>query len=72
MRHRPSVPVGTFDTFWLAKQHFQHEGCECVPNALMVAVHLAYETERLWTSCGFNITRLDEVLRALARRTAGV
>ena len=71
MRYRPSAPVATFDTFRLAKQHFQHGGCECVPNVLMVAVHLAYEPERLWTGCGFNITGLDEVLRMFARRTAG-
>ena len=33
-----------FDTFWLAEHHFQHEGYECIPNILMVAVHLAHVT----------------------------
>lgn len=30
MRHCPSVPVGIFDTFWLAEHHFQHEGRDCI------------------------------------------
>ena len=33
------------DTLWLAEHHFQHEGYECLPNILMLAVHLAHVTE---------------------------
>src|SRR5262245_58355441 len=36
-----------YDTLWLAEHHFQHEGYECLPNILMVAVHLAHVTKRL-------------------------
>ncbi|MBV9863328.1 MAG: LLM class flavin-dependent oxidoreductase [Alphaproteobacteria bacterium] len=44
-----------YDTFWMAEHHFQHEGYECIPNVLMMAVHLAHVTERLRIGCGFNI-----------------
>ena len=27
-----------YDTLWLAEHHFQHEGYECLPNILMLAV----------------------------------
>ena len=33
-----------YDTFWMAEHHFQHEGYECIPNVLMLAVHLAHVT----------------------------
>src|SRR5262249_35434155 len=36
-----------FDTLWLAEHHFQHEGYECIPNDLMLAVHLAHVTKNL-------------------------
>ena len=52
-----------FDTFWLAEHHFQHEGYECIPNILMVAVHLAHVTERLRIGCGFNICPMWHPLR---------
>ena len=29
-----------YDTFWLAEHHFQREGYECIPNILMLALHL--------------------------------
>ena len=44
-----------FDTLWLAEHHFQHEGYECIPNILMLAVHLAHMTKHLRIGCGFNI-----------------
>jgi len=44
-----------FDTMWLAEHHFQREGYECLPNALLMATHLAGRTERLRFGCGFNI-----------------
>ena len=30
-----------YDTFWMAEHHFQPEGTECIPNLLMMAMHLA-------------------------------
>jgi alkanesulfonate monooxygenase SsuD/methylene tetrahydromethanopterin reductase-like flavin-dependent oxidoreductase (luciferase family) len=52
-----------YDTFWTAEHHFQHEGYECIPNVLMLAVHLARVTERLRFGCGFNITPMWHPLR---------
>src|ERR671917_514509 len=36
-----------YETFWLAEHHFQREGYECIPNILMLAVHLANLTKNL-------------------------
>jgi alkanesulfonate monooxygenase SsuD/methylene tetrahydromethanopterin reductase-like flavin-dependent oxidoreductase (luciferase family) len=52
-----------YDTLWLAEHHFQHEGYECLPNILMVAVHLAHVTKQLKIGCGFNITPMWHPLR---------
>jgi alkanesulfonate monooxygenase SsuD/methylene tetrahydromethanopterin reductase-like flavin-dependent oxidoreductase (luciferase family) len=52
-----------YDTFWTAEHHFQHEGYECIPNVLMLAVHLARMTKRLRFGCGFNITPMWHPLR---------
>jgi alkanesulfonate monooxygenase SsuD/methylene tetrahydromethanopterin reductase-like flavin-dependent oxidoreductase (luciferase family) len=52
-----------FDTLWLAEHHFQREGYECIPNILMLAVHLAHLTERLRFGCGFNVTPMWHPLR---------
>ena len=52
-----------FDTMWLAEHHFQREGYECIPNILMLAVHLAHLTERIEFGCGFNITPMWHPLR---------
>jgi alkanesulfonate monooxygenase SsuD/methylene tetrahydromethanopterin reductase-like flavin-dependent oxidoreductase (luciferase family) len=52
-----------YDMMWLAEHHFQHEGYECLPNILMVAVHLAHVTQRLKIGCGFNITPMWHPLR---------
>ena len=35
-----------YDTLWLAEHHFQHEGYECIPNILLLSVHLAHFTTR--------------------------
>jgi alkanesulfonate monooxygenase SsuD/methylene tetrahydromethanopterin reductase-like flavin-dependent oxidoreductase (luciferase family) len=48
---------------WLAEHHFQHEGYECLPNILLVSVHLAHVTKRLRVGCGFNITPMWHPLR---------
>jgi alkanesulfonate monooxygenase SsuD/methylene tetrahydromethanopterin reductase-like flavin-dependent oxidoreductase (luciferase family) len=50
-------------TLWLAEHHFQHEGYECLPNLLMMAVHLAHVTKQLRIGCGFNITPMWHPLR---------
>ncbi|HTI55302.1 MAG TPA: LLM class flavin-dependent oxidoreductase [Verrucomicrobiae bacterium] len=52
-----------YDALWLAEHHFQHEGYECLPNILMLAVHLAHVTRRLRIGCGFNIAPMWHPLR---------
>jgi alkanesulfonate monooxygenase SsuD/methylene tetrahydromethanopterin reductase-like flavin-dependent oxidoreductase (luciferase family) len=52
-----------YNTFWMAEHHFQYEGYECIPNLLMMAVHLAHLTERLRIGCGFNIAPMWHPLR---------
>jgi alkanesulfonate monooxygenase SsuD/methylene tetrahydromethanopterin reductase-like flavin-dependent oxidoreductase (luciferase family) len=52
-----------YSILWLAEHHFQHEGYECIPNIMMVAVHLAHHTTRLRIGCGFNITPMWHPLR---------
>jgi alkanesulfonate monooxygenase SsuD/methylene tetrahydromethanopterin reductase-like flavin-dependent oxidoreductase (luciferase family) len=52
-----------YDTYWMAEHHFQYEGYECIPNVLMMAVHLAHVTERLRIGCGFNVTPMWHPLR---------
>ena len=36
-----------YDAVWLAEHHFQHEGYECIPNILQLAVHLAHVTSKI-------------------------
>ena len=52
-----------FDTMWMAEHHFQPEGYECIPNVLMLAVHLAHLTENIRLGCGFNIAPMWHPLR---------
>ena len=52
-----------YDTFWMAEHHFQREGTECIPNILLLSVHLAHLTERIRFGCGFNITPMWHPLR---------
>jgi len=52
-----------YDTFWMAEHHFQHEGYECIPNVLMLAVHLDHATRRLRIGCGFNTAPMWHPLR---------
>jgi alkanesulfonate monooxygenase SsuD/methylene tetrahydromethanopterin reductase-like flavin-dependent oxidoreductase (luciferase family) len=52
-----------FDTFWMAEHHFQHEGYECIPNLLMMAIHLTHLTRNLRIGCGFNIAPMWHPLR---------
>ena len=52
-----------YHTLWFAEHHFQREGYECVPNILMLGVHLSHLTEKLRFGCGFNITPMWHPLR---------
>ena len=52
-----------YDTLWLAEHHFQHEGYECIPNILLLSVHLAHLTTRLKLGCAFNIVPMWHPLR---------
>ena len=52
-----------YDTFWMAEHHFQREGYECIPNVLMMALHLAHLTRRIRIGCGFNICPMWHPLR---------
>src|SRR6476659_8784456 len=52
-----------YNCFWMAEHHFQREGTECIPNILMVAVHLAHLTKNIRIGCGFNIAPMWHPLR---------
>ncbi len=52
-----------FDTLWLAEHHFQHEGHECIPNILMLGVHIAHLTERIRIGCAVNVSPAWHPLR---------
>ncbi len=52
-----------YGTFWMAEHHFQPEGTECIPNVLMMALHLTHLTRNLRIGCGFNITPMWHPLR---------
>ena len=52
-----------YDTMWMAEHHFQPEGYECIPNLLMLNVHLAHLTKNLRFGCGFNIAPMWNPLR---------
>ncbi|MCH7745226.1 MAG: LLM class flavin-dependent oxidoreductase [Chloroflexi bacterium] len=52
-----------FETLWFAEHHFQREGYECIPNVLMLAVHLSHLTKNLKIGCGFNVTPMWHPLR---------
>ena len=52
-----------YDTFWMAEHHFQPEGYECIPNLLLLDVHLAHLTESIKLGCAFNIAPMWHPLR---------
>ena len=52
-----------YNAFWMAEHHFQREGTECIPNVLMMALHLTHVTENLKIGCGFNIAPMWHPLR---------
>jgi alkanesulfonate monooxygenase SsuD/methylene tetrahydromethanopterin reductase-like flavin-dependent oxidoreductase (luciferase family) len=47
----------------MAEHHFQREGTECIPNVLMMALHLTHVTKNLKIGCGFNIAPMWHPLR---------
>ena len=52
-----------YDTFWTAERQFQREEYECLPNLLMLYVHLAHLTKNIKFGCGFNINPMWHPLR---------
>src|SRR6202045_4717269 len=52
-----------YNCFWLAEHHFQSEGTECIPNAILMALHLAHRTKSIKIGCGFNISPMWHPLR---------
>ena len=44
-----------YESFWTTEHHFQHEGYEVVPNALMLATWIAARTERIRLGAMFNV-----------------
>jgi alkanesulfonate monooxygenase SsuD/methylene tetrahydromethanopterin reductase-like flavin-dependent oxidoreductase (luciferase family) len=52
-----------YNCFWMAEHHFQREGTECIPNAILMALHLAHRTNDIKIGCGFNITPMWHPLR---------
>jgi alkanesulfonate monooxygenase SsuD/methylene tetrahydromethanopterin reductase-like flavin-dependent oxidoreductase (luciferase family) len=52
-----------YNVFWMAEHHFQREGTECIPNVLMMALHLTHVTKNLKIGCGFNIAPMWHPLR---------
>ena len=65
-----------YDTFWAAEHRFPREGYECLPNLLMLFLHLSHITENLKFGCGFNVTPMWHPLRlaedfAVADRLTG-
>jgi alkanesulfonate monooxygenase SsuD/methylene tetrahydromethanopterin reductase-like flavin-dependent oxidoreductase (luciferase family) len=52
-----------YNAFWMAEHHFQREGTECIPNVLMMALHLTHVTRSLQIGCGFNIAPMWHPLR---------
>jgi alkanesulfonate monooxygenase SsuD/methylene tetrahydromethanopterin reductase-like flavin-dependent oxidoreductase (luciferase family) len=52
-----------YDTWWAAEHHFQREGYECIPNLLMLFVHLSHLTKNIKFGSGFNIAPMWHPLR---------
>ena len=52
-----------YHAFWMAEHHFQPEGIECIPNVLLMALHLTHLTTNIKLGRGFNITPMWHPLR---------
>ncbi|PKB79431.1 MAG: hypothetical protein BZY88_13395 [SAR202 cluster bacterium Io17-Chloro-G9] len=48
---------------WTAEHHFQREGYECLPNLILLGVHLAGITQRLKFGSAFNVVPMWHPLR---------
>ena len=52
-----------FSNLWLAEHHFQREGYECIPNILMLAVHLSHLTKKnqigLWVQYSTYVASIE-------------
>jgi len=48
-----------YNCFWLAEHRFQSEGTECIPNAILMALHLARPSPEIWSE---TISGGEEVL----------
>ena len=57
------MDTGGYDTLWMAEHHFQPEGYECLPNIVLLGVHLSHLTKNLRIGCGFNIAPMWHPLR---------
>src|SRR5947209_10203901 len=57
-----------YDTFWLAEHHFQREGYECIPNILLLALHLCHITKniKMFAPLGFMPGLTPEQIDAVA------
>jgi len=44
-----------YESIWLAEHHFQHEGYEVVPNAILMSAFLAERTRRIKFGAMFNV-----------------
>src|SRR5262249_30473099 len=52
-----------YNRFLMAQQHFPCERTECIPNTILMALHLAHRTKNIKIGCGFNITPMWHPLR---------
>ena len=52
-----------YETFWMAEHHFQREGFECIPNIVLLSVHLAHVTQRIKLGAAFSIAPMWHPLR---------
>ena len=52
-----------FDTFWLTEHHFQYEGYEVIPNAVLFGAVLAERTSRIKIGAMFHIVPQWQPLR---------
>src|SRR5258708_24166405 len=52
-----------YNCFWMAEHHCQSEGTECIPNTILMAMHLGHRTKNIKIGCGFNITPMWHPLR---------
>ena len=55
-------PLGYY-CMWTAEHHFQREGYECLPNLILLGVHLAGLTQRLKFGSAFNVVPMWHPLR---------